>query len=345
MPLPLILGVAAAVAGSAGLGLGVHGGVKMKRANNKLEEAKRRNKANRTRLKRINKRTCHTMDDLGCTEMKVLSGFQEFSDFFEKIKNRPEFADVKIGNVTIPRFEGEEIKQASVGASILIGGLSGATLGTAGGFAASGATTAAVMAWGSASTGTAISTLSGVAATNATLAALGGGSLAAGGGGVALGTTILGAATLGVGLLVGGAIFSFTGSRLSSKANKAWEQMLENELKINDICAYLSDLQRTSERYNKLLLKMHSLYLKQLEKMRNIVESYKDSIVNWIDLSKEEQFTIENMILIVTVLYNMCKVKLVQKSTFSECSVINKSEIAKAEKDANTIIKQQGDIA
>ena len=50
----------------------------------------------------------------------ALSEFQQFSDLFERIKNRPEFADVKIGNVSIPKFEGEEIKKASVGASILL---------------------------------------------------------------------------------------------------------------------------------------------------------------------------------------------------------------------------------
>ena len=56
-------------------------------------------------------------------------------------------------------------------------------------------TTSVVMAIGTASTGTAISSLSGAAATNATLAWLGGGSLAAGGGGVAAGTAVLGAIT------------------------------------------------------------------------------------------------------------------------------------------------------
>ena len=35
MPLPLILGIAAAVAGITGVGLGIHGGVKMKQANDK----------------------------------------------------------------------------------------------------------------------------------------------------------------------------------------------------------------------------------------------------------------------------------------------------------------------
>ena len=340
MPLPLILGIAAAVAGTTGVGLGIHGGVKMKQANDKLKEAQKRNNSNNARLERMNQSACRTMDVLGENEMKVLSEFQKFSDLFERIKNRPEFADVKIGNVSIPKFEGEEIKKASVGASVLVGGLSGAALGTAGGFAASGATTAAVMALGTASTGTAISALSGAAATNATLAALGGGSLAAGGGGIALGTTILGAATLGVGLLVGGVIFSCTGSKLSSKANEAWEQMISNERKINDICNYLYDLQRTAERYNATLLRMRSLYLKQLTKMRNIIESYSKKRVNWHNLSMEEQLIIENMVLIVGVLYNMCKVQFVRKSNSSDQNNINKTEISKAEKDANDVMEQ-----
>ena len=318
MPLPLILGIAAAVAGTTGVGLGIHGGVKMKQANDKLKEAQKRNNSDNARLERMNQSACRTMDVLGENEMKVLSEFQQFSDLFERIKNRPEFADVKIGNVSIPKFEGEEIKKASVGASVLVGGLSGAALGTAGGFAASGATTAAVMALGTASTGTAISALSGAAATNATLAALGGGSLAAG----------------------GGVIFSCTGSKLSSKADEAWEQMISNERKINDICNYLYDLQRAAERYNATLLRMRSLYLKQLTKMRNIIESYSEKRVNWHNLSMEEQLIIENMVLIVGVLYNMCKVKLVRKSNSSDQNIINKTEISKAEKDANDVMEQ-----
>ena len=91
--------------------------------------------------------------------------------------------------------------------------LGSAAAGVAVGFAAAGGTTAAVMALGTASTGTAIASLSGVAATNATLAALGGG-------GIALGTTILGASTLGVGLLVGGIIFSVVGNGTTKKPMK-----------------------------------------------------------------------------------------------------------------------------
>ncbi|KUL55156.1 hypothetical protein ADL30_14725 [Streptomyces sp. NRRL S-1521] len=67
------------------------------------------------------------------------------------------------------------------------GGAAGAVVG---GAAAYGAFTAAAL-FGTASTGAAISTLSGVAATNATLALLGGGTLAAGGAGMAGGTLLL----------------------------------------------------------------------------------------------------------------------------------------------------------
>lgn len=345
MPLPLILGIAAAVAGTTGVGFGIHGGVKMKQANDKLKDAQKRNDANSARLERMNKSACRAMDILGENEMRVLSEFQLFADLFERIKNRPEFTDIKIGNLTIPKFDGEEIKKASVGASVLIGGLGGAALGTAGGFAAYGATTAAVMALGTASTGTAISALSGAAATNATLAALGGGSLVTGGGGIALGTTILGAATLGVALLVGGVIFSCTSSKLSGKADKAWDQMLSNEQQINNLCNYLSDLQRTAETYNATLLRMRSLYLKQLGKMRNIVDSYNEKYVNWQNLSSEEQLVIENMVLIVGMLYNMCKVQLVHKSNSSDQNIINKAEISKAERDANEVMGQMNNAA
>ncbi len=76
-------------------------------------------------------------------------------------------------------------------AEALLGGAGGAAAGAAAGGAAAYATFTAASMLGTASTGAAISGLSGVAATNATLAFLGGGSLAAGGAGIAGGTLLL----------------------------------------------------------------------------------------------------------------------------------------------------------
>ena len=73
----------------------------------------------------------------------------------------------------------------------VLGSVGGAAVGAAAGGAAAYATFTAAAMFGTASTGAAIPGLSGVAATNATLALLGGGSLAAGGAGVAGGTMLL----------------------------------------------------------------------------------------------------------------------------------------------------------
>jgi hypothetical protein len=95
------------------------------------------------------------------------------------------------------------------------GGLAGAGLAAGVGVAALGPTAAIAVAttFGTASTGTAISALSGAAATKATLAWLGGGALAAGGGGIAAGNALLALAgpvgwAIGGSALVGGALIA-----------------------------------------------------------------------------------------------------------------------------------------
>jgi uncharacterized membrane-anchored protein YhcB (DUF1043 family) len=78
-----------------------------------------------------------------------------------------------------------------------------------------------------ASTGTAIASLSGAAATNATLAWLGGGSLAAGGFGIAGGTAVLG------GLIAGPAI-AMAGFAMDSKAEKNLTKAIEFEKEVDE---------------------------------------------------------------------------------------------------------------
>ncbi|MBX3126115.1 MAG: hypothetical protein KF718_05340 [Polyangiaceae bacterium] len=86
------------------------------------------------------------------------------------------------------------------------------------GSGAAGATTAAVSAFGTASTGAAISGLSGAAAKSALNAWLGGGSLAAGGGGMALGSVVLGGVVVGPTLLVTGFVLAAQGQKALTKA-------------------------------------------------------------------------------------------------------------------------------
>jgi hypothetical protein len=120
--------------------------------------------------------------------------------------------------------------------------------------------TAGVGALAVASTGTAISSLSGVAATNATLAWLGCGSLAAGGGGMAAGAVVLGTittvSTAGIGVIVASLIAtSHYSKRLTEarkydaevdivveKAKKAWVVINGINTRVNELSGLTSEI-------------------------------------------------------------------------------------------------------
>ncbi|MDE7326089.1 MAG: hypothetical protein K2N63_07430 [Lachnospiraceae bacterium] len=341
MPLPLILGIGAAVAGLTGVGSGIHGAKKMKEANDTMKSAESRHKNNLERFETQSRKTNADMDKIGKLELEILKSFKKFSNIFERIQNRPEFKPYEKENVSIPQYSGEKLKEVSLGAGVLLGGIGGAAAGTAGGFAAAGATTAAVMALGTASTGTAIASLSGAAATNATLAALGGGALAAGGGGIALGTTILGAATLGVGLLVGGAIFNFTGSSLSKKADEAWAQMERAEQEINRSCSYMIQLSGHANKYRDSLTAVNDVYVRHLHYLQQIV--YGQNKTDWSDFTPEEQLVTENTSLLVGLLYKMCKVQMVLKAkTDNGINSVNYMEITDTINMAEKFLQDRG---
>lgn len=341
MPLPLILGGAAAAAAIAGAGSAVHGGVKMKKAHDEIKSAQQRHEENIRRLEEQNKMAMEAMDSLGKKELEVLNSFQKFSSLIERIQNRPEFQAYRKDDVEIPEYDAEDLKTASVGAGVLLGGLGGAALGTAGGFAAAGATTSAVMALGTASTGTAIASLSGAAATNATLAALGGGAVAAGGGGVALGTTILGMTTLGAGILIGGIIFNLVGGKISDKADKAKEQMEQAEQEINRIRLYLVELAQAATKFEAVLNNTNRVYRRHLERLGDLV--LLSGKTDWNLFTDAEKTMTENTVRLVSLLYQMCKVQLVlQVKQEDGMNQVNHKEIEKASGNAEKFLEETG---
>lgn len=339
MPLPALL-IPAIIAGATGLVSSVRGASKMKEANDTMESAQRRHQRNITRFEKENEATSVEMDKLGKAEMEILKSFGEFSDVFEQIHNKPKFESYTKNGVTLPKYDAEQLKEVSVGAGVLLGGLSGAGLGVAGGFAAAGATTSAVMALGTASTGTAIASLSGAAATNATLAALGGGAIAAGGGGIAAGIATLGASTLGVGLLVGGAIFNYTGSKLSEKADEAWTQMKRAESKINKICDYLIELRKVANEYYTTLISVRTIYQNHLNEMKLMINVRGHK--NWNTFTTAEKELTENTVLLVGLLYNMCKIEMVLKGdSDDDIKKINTADIRSSINNASAILSDK----
>lgn len=344
MALPLIIGGLAAVAGVAGVGSGIHGGVKMKEANDTMKLAKSKQERAVSLFEKKNNEITEQMDSIGRQELEILRSFDEFSDMIEKIQGRPDFKEYKHEGISLPDYEAEELKKVSAGAGVLLGGIGGAAAGTAGGFAAAGATTSAVMALGTASTGTAIGSLYGVAQTNAVLAALGGGSLAAGGGGMALGTAVLGGATLGVGLLVGGIIFNVTGSKLSDKADEAYSQAEKTEREVGRIIAYFNELNSVALTFKTSLTKIEDQYRKRLATLDHVVNFSEK--VQWSDFTDKEKQMTENLVLLVGLLYKMCKTRLVYKDKEGDdLNTVNRVEVNTVVEEANKILNNVKDAA
>lgn len=113
--------------------------------------------------------------------------------------------------------------------------------------------TGAVGTLGVASTGAAISGLSGAAAESATLAFLGGGSLASGGGGVALGATALNAAIAGPVILAGGFVVKSQGDKARTKAEEYGAKVAVTVAKMSETCTRLETIDLRIEELSDLL--------------------------------------------------------------------------------------------
>ncbi len=159
------------------------------------------------------------IEELGKHTSDLYVSLNSIQEVFDRIRNVPSEKRLEYENLKKIRLEwkreAEKIESDYKKAAIKNVGNGAAGVAAGVGVAALGPTAAMGIAttFGVASTGTAISALSGAAATNAALAWLGGGALAAGGGGMAAGNALLalagpvGWAIAGVAILGSGFLF------------------------------------------------------------------------------------------------------------------------------------------
>jgi hypothetical protein len=179
-----------------------------------------------------------------------------------KTKEYEMLDDLGLDVKTIEEMKTIEMSASKALASTAITG----ALGAAAAMGTPALVTGAVTLIGAASTGTAISTLSGAAASNAILAWLGGGALAAGGGGVAAGSAVLAGitvgATAGVAILAAGLMASVHYAKKLTEAKeyqkdvevavaemeKAWAVMGGISKRTEELVSVTSDLEKRTVR-------------------------------------------------------------------------------------------------
>lgn len=223
MVLPLFLAGAAIATGVAGLVKGAKARNDLNEANEISQTAYEDYKEAKKNLNKTKRATNKKLEKLGELKIKIFTTqIKHTIDVIKKVKDAGshlEGFETKITTNELKKMD-MMVKNALEIQTSFSSGVSGGLLAGLGAFGG-------VQAVATASTGTAISTLSGVAATNATLAWLGGGSLVTGGLGMAGGMAVLGGIVAGPALAIGGLI-------LASKAEKTLTEAKEYEAEIED---------------------------------------------------------------------------------------------------------------
>lgn len=223
----------------------------------------RMNKAN-TNLQKKNKDVLRYTRSLHFERGRLKDNINQIWMLLNSFRNKPESLNVKLESVKIKydRYQKllDEIEGSSEELAKVYGGaLSTALFGT--GVAALGPTALVSFAttFGTASTGTAISALSGAAADSAILAYIGGGALAAGGGGTALGSTILGLAgpigwtIAATGIIGGGLIANGKNKKVIAQANSATKKINAQIRVVSGTMREISELETQTRRATSAL--------------------------------------------------------------------------------------------
>ncbi|MEN5301773.1 hypothetical protein [Pseudomonas sp. TWI628] len=284
MPLPLILGAAALVSAAYGAKKGYDGYQKHSEADDIVNAAKARYADKKEAFDVQEKATNAALEMLGREELEIGKKFDEFktlaNDLLDKL-NADRQDKLKIN---IPKHKLQSIESYSYTAVGVLGATAGAGIaGAAAGFAVYGG----VMALGAASTGTAISSLAGVAATNATLAAIGGGSLATGGLGMAGGTAILGAAVAGPVLAIAGWAYDSHGDEALKNAHKADREVDNAITKLHKAKQQLSKAEDYAFDINDVLKSVYGQFDKYFEHLKYVARRIEDLRSRKIDPQAE----------------------------------------------------------
>ena len=290
MPIPILFIAAAAATGAFGIGKSVKAGVDSKKAkdlnksaNSLVEDAKRM-------LTSAKNQTSSCLQQLGQDKIDVCSGsIMNFIDVFGKIKNvnfKSSAGLNELAKFSVDKNSLIELRQLGTFATSLLGGVAGGAMG--GALTAFGAYSAAG-SFAIASTGTAISSLSGAAATNATLAFFGGGSLATGGLGIAGGTAVLGGLVAGPALAIMGLIVGAKASKAKDEARSNYakaEQFADEAELASELCYSIA---RRASMFSSLLKSLDMRFVPLISDMDSII---RQKGVDFKNYSKEQQETI-----------------------------------------------------
>ena len=288
MPLPFILAGAAAVVAGYGAKKGYDGYQDKTAANEILESAKNRYETKKEAFDQINDRTTNSLTKLGELQLQIGEDFQSFRTIAKNLLEKMNESGSKDIVIDFPQHKLNKIDGLALSTTAYMGKVAGAGVA---GAAAAYAVYGGVMALAAASTGTPIAALSGAAAYNATMAAIGGGSLAAGGFGMAGGAMVLGGVVAAPIIAIAGWAFASHAEEALNDARKvrdevddAVEKMNKGSEQLAKTCAYVEKIYTETNRIYSAFC-VYFEHLKAMEQQINLgadLDKISDEIIQII---------------------------------------------------------------
>ena len=109
------------------------------------------------------------------------------------------------------------------------------------------------------------------------------------------------------------------------------------EREVEKILAYLKELCVTSRTFKRNLESVTSAYKIRLEKLKNILIYNRKT--DWNQFSVEEKLMTKNLVMLVGLLYRMCRIKLVLKSE-NDLNTVNKTEVDKNSREVEKALEE-----
>ncbi len=278
MPIPFIIGAVALAAGATGVKKGFDAKRDMKEAKEINESARTIAKESEEFIEMAKGKTKEAIEALGREKINILATtITDFITNFERIKNinlkdSEGINELKNFNSSSESFK--QLKDAAFEAKkIAVNGL--AAVGS-GALIAYGTYSLVMSGLGGvllASTGTAIGSLSGAAAVNATLAWLGGGSLAAGGFGMMGGMVVLGGLVAGPALAIGGIIMASQAQKALNDSYGNYDKAKAFKAQAKNIGIALKGIVTRANQLTELLQKLNCYFKDYVDNMAQIINS------------------------------------------------------------------------
>ena len=261
------------------------------------------------------------VEALGKIKSEVIhSSLSEFIAFHEQIQHFSFERDAytsKENDFSVTKKSFHDFKTTIVSYKQI---LKDGAVGAVGGLATASAVYGGIGLFGIASTGTAIGALHGIAASNAILAWLGGGAIAVGGGGIALGTVVLG----GIITIPAIAYMAYKGkfdfSDKKEEVDHYYQEAVEYSKKVDDAIETFQAIETLIENVTKLINNYSTLCLQTNKQTLNILNHVGNNFKKYSD--EQKALIVHN----ITIAQRLTS--LINLSLMNEEGVLNKEAIS-----------------